>query len=473
MNDLDTIVNEDENYDVIRNEFIHLHWHTTYSFLDGANNIKEGIARCKELGMNAVAITDHGNLAGIFDFHEQCEEQNMKPIYGIEMYQTWDTSILSLNADERRNLAIEAYEKDTGNKIPEKINGKKITITQINQIINDYMYDTKQYHLILLAMNQTGFNNLIKLQSEASDVCNYNGRFCCDFDMLRKYNEGLICLSACIGGIIPSTILKGDYEKAEELTKTFKDIFGDRFYLEIQPLLMNQQVIVNTALFDIAKKYNIELVATNDVHYTLEEDADDHDTLLCVGTGKVKSDTERMRYDHEFWIRSKNEMIEAFDRNHYDKDIINKAIQNTVIIANRIEENIKLGSDKPLFPQVKVPKHFTPEQYLTLKTFRGLYKYYVKNKDIDIHKYERRINEELEIINSKGFAPYILKIIENAEYCLEEDIPMGPGRGSAAGSLCLFCNNVTKVIDPIKYDLLFFRFLTKDRKDPPDCFIAA
>lgn len=453
-----------------KSNFIHLHLHTRYSFLDGANDINDCINRCKELEMDTVAITDHGNLCGLYDFREACKENNIKPIYGCEMYQTWDTRILSLPIDKRKELAINKYEEITGQKIPERT-----TTRELNELIADYMYDTKQYHLVLLAMNQTGFNNLIKLQSEAADICTYNGRYCCDFELLEKYNEGLICMSACLGGIIPNTIEKGDLEQAEELIQTFKNIFGDRYYLEIQPHCIPNQYEVNLKLIEYSKKYNIELVATNDVHYTLEEDADDHDTLLCIGIGKNKNDPDRMRYAHEYWIRSEQEMYDAFYRNNYNSYIneIEQAINNTRLIADRIDNNIKMGSDKPVFPKVTVPKGLTAEQYLSLKTYKGLYEYYAKHKDIDIKKYEKRIVEELNVINPKGFAPYFLKILENNDYCKENDIPVGPGRGSAGGSLVLFCCGGTKVVDPIKYDLLFFRFLTKDRKALPDYKIIA
>lgn len=448
---------------------IHLHVHSTYSFLDGGNKIKDCVARAKELGMPSIALTDHNHIGGWYDFKNECEAQGIKPIFGCEMYQTYDSKTLSLSADDRRQIAMDNA-KANGVEIPDKINGKKITKKQIDAIIEPYLYDTKQYHLVLLAMNQTGLNNLIKLQSEASDTCTYNGRYCCDMDMLRKYNEGIICLSACLGGFIPNKIIKGKLDEAEQFVLEYKEIFGDRFYLEIQPLLEEQQLIANVNLIEFANKHNIKVVATNDVHYTREEDADDHDTLLCVGLGKKKEDEDRMRYSHEFWIRSYDEMISAFERHGdiYAENIIEEAINNTVLIADRIEDGLQLGSKTPLFPEVYVPKGLTPEQYLTLKSYKALYKYKSEHPEIDIIKYEKRMYEELDIINSKGYAPYMLKIFENVEYCEANDIPVGPGRGSAAGSLCLFVNGGTKVVDPIKYDLLFFRFLTKDRIDPPD-----
>lgn len=448
-------------------EFTHLHAHTRFSFLDGANDINDYVKRVKELGMTACAITDHNHIGGWYNFLEVCKKEGIKPILGCEMYQTWDTNILSQDADARRQYAIDKA-KEAGVEIPEKINGKKTTKKQLDEILAPYVYDTKQYHLVVLAMNQTGANNLIKLQSEAADKCTFNGRYCCDFKMLEKYNEGLIITSACLGGMIPNALYKNKIEQAYEQAVKYKEIFGDRFYLEIQPLNDENQHIANTHLIAMAKELDIKLVATNDVHYTLEEDDDDHDTLLCVGIGKPKYDQTRMRYAHEFWVRSGNEMLEAFLRSDIDEEIVKEAIANTKEIENRISDDIKLGSSKPLFPKVYIPEGITAEQYLTVKSYQGLYKYLKDHPEINIVKYENRLHEELDVINTKGFAPYILKIIENIEWCEANDIPVGPGRGSAAGALTLFVNGATKIIDPIKYDLLFFRFLTKDRIDPPD-----
>lgn len=452
----------------IQNNFTHLHVHDTNSFLDGGGTIKNNVARAKELGMKAMATTNHNHIGGWIDFQAECNEAGIKPIMGCEMYQTWDTNILSLDADKRREYAINNYTAETGLEVPEKIGKKKITKKQLDEILEPYLYDVKQYHLIVLAMNQTGMNNLIKLQSEAANKCTYNGRFCCDMNMLRQYNEGLIILSACLGGMIPNSFLKGKDDRAYEVAKEYKEIFGDRFYIEIQPLAVEAQFNANVKLVELAKELDIKLVATNDVHYTYKEDFDDHDTLLCVGIGKNKSDENRMRYEHEFWVRDRFEMEEAFERHtELSEEVIIEALNTSNEIADRIE-TVKLGSDKPLFPKVHIPKGLTAESYLTLKSYRALYKYKAEHPEIDIIKYEKRMYEEIDTINVKGFAPYMLKIIENIEYCEANDIPVGPGRGSAAGSLCLFANGGTKVVDPIKYDLLFFRFLTKDRIDPPD-----
>ena len=448
-------------------DFIHLHLHDTHSFLDGGGKIIDNVMKAKELGMTAMATTNHNHIGGWYEFIDACKTVGIKPILGCEMYQTADTKILSKTADERRQYAIDLATAD-GIEVPEKIEGKKATKKQLDLILAPYLYNTKQFHLVVLAMNQTGANNLMKLQSEAAHECTYNGRYLCDFDMLEKYNEGLIVLSACLGGLIPNALMKGNDAKAYEYARRYKEIFGDRFYLEIQPLAIEEQKNVNIKIVEMSKKLDIELVATNDVHYTNEEDWDDHDTLLCVGIGKAKEEEDRMHYPREFWVRSKIEMKEAFARHlDLDQDAIDRALSNTSLIANRVGP-VKLGSDTPLFPKVNIPKGLTAESYLTLKSFKGLYKYKKEHPEIDIMKYEIRMYEELEIINSKGFAPYILKIVENIEYCEENDIPVGPGRGSAAGSLCLFANGGTKVVDPIKYNLLFFRFLTKDRVDAPD-----
>lgn len=450
--------------------FTHTHVHTEFSLLDGANSISSYVKRVKELGMTSCAITDHNHIGGVIDFQAACIAEGIKPILGCEVYQTWDMEIITKSADERREYAIKLYQ-EAGNAIPLKIDKKKITKKQINELINDYKYDTKQYHLILLAMNQVGYNNLVKLQSEASNRGTYNGRFCCDFDLLEKYNEGLICTSACLGGMIPNAIMKDDTSKAIELIMRYQNIFGDRFYIEIQPLIDpdGNQEMVNVELVRLANELGIKLVASNDVHYTLKEDFDDHDSLLCVGTGKFKDDENRMHYAHEFWVRSYDEMLEAFSRHtNLEHEAVVQALENTNYISSLIEPDIRLGSPVPLFPKVQVPKGLTPEQFLTLKTYKGLYKYKQRHPEINVIQYEKRIIEELDVINPKGFAPYMLKILENIEYCIEQDIPVGPGRGSAAGSLVLFLNGGTKVVDPIKYDLLFFRFLTADRKDPPD-----
>lgn len=408
-------------------------------------------------------------------------------LHNCEMYFTPSTDILSSSPEERYQYAINKALL-AGVEIPEKINNKKVTKKQIKEILEPYEYNTKSFHILFLAMNQKGWNNLVKLQSEASEKCTYKSRFHCDLEMIEKYNKGLIMTTACIGSY-PAYLINHNKEKeAEEWIDKCHKIFGDRLYLEIQPLNNEEQIKVNLQYIKWSKEKNIPLVATNDVHYLTQEDHDDHDTLLCIGTGKFKDDTDRMRYTNDFWLRTREEMEYYFsvqlnnilsieddfisipeEQEHYMK-YINTAINNTNLIADRIDENIKLGSDVDLFPKVQIPSYLTEKEYLTLLAFEGLYKYLKKHPDKQAirKQYEKRLNFELNVINKKGFAPYMLTVYEYVNWCRENDIPVGPGRGSAAGSLCLFCIGVTKRIDPLEYKLLFSRFLTEDRTSPPD-----
>ena len=460
-------------------DFVHLHFHTSYSFLDGYNPISKAISRIKELKMTACAITDHNHLGGTFEFQEECKKQEIKAILGCEVYTTWDIHECSKSIEERQQDAIKKAQ-ESGALAPDFFD-KKHKKSDYKKIIEPFMYDNKQYHLILLAMNQTGWNNLVKLQSESAKQCTFNGRFLCDSNLLRKYNEGLICQTACIASASARLVLNNKLDEAEKQILEWKEIFGDRFYLEIQPLNIEQQRIVNKFYMEMCSKHNIEPVATNDVHWTNKEDYDDHDTLLCVGTGKKKIDVDRMRYSNDFWIKSEQEMIDSFKKqtNSLEEDdkcnikkyevFYLKAMHNTKHIADRIEDNILLGSGKPLFSNVKIPyKQMSSKEYLTLLAWEGLYKYLKNNPDYNKKEYEERLYEELDVINTKGFAPYFLAVREYINWSVQNNIPVGPGRGSAAGSLVSFCLGITHSIDPIQHKLWFSRFLTKDRTSPPD-----
>lgn len=352
---------------------------------------------------------------------------------------------------------------------------KKLKTKEFAEIIEPFMHDMRQFHILFIARNLVGWRNLVKLQSEAARLCTYNGRYLTDMDLIRRYHEGVICTTACIGSY-PSRMLQENREDlAEEYIVQMKEIFGDDFYLEIQPLDIKKQRLTNVFYMDMAQKHDIQTIATNDVHYTLKEDNDDHDTLLCIGIGKLKSDKNRMHYSHDFWIKSEEEMIQSFNKqggsmnadDEYE-EFWRQAVSNTSSIVDKCEENIPLGSDKPLFPNVGVPFNFSPEEYLTKLSWQGLYSYLSEHPECDHSIYEERLTEELAVINSKGFAPYMLTVREFINWSDENGVITGPGRGSAAGSLCLFCIGVTKNIDPIKYGLLFSRFLTADRKDMPD-----
>ena len=476
--------------------FNHLHVHTSYSFLDGYNPIARLVARAKELGMNALAITDHNHLGGCLEFQRECNKQGIKPLLGCEMYWTFDTDFASKPVDERNQDAIDKA-RAAGvlqEEAPVEINPKtgkpkkatKLKKSDIKDIIAPFEYDMSQYHIILIAINQTGWKNLVKLQSEAADKCTYNGRFLCDDAMLAKYSEGLVMTSACIGNVAADMIIEGRTAEAEAQILRWKEIFGDRFFLEIQPLNIEKQWRVNMAYMELASRHDITVVATNDVHWTLKEDADDHDTLLCIGTGKLKADEERMRYSPDFWLKDRNEMVESFEiqldsmvddgiASHCVEEYANfclQAIDNTSLIADAVEA-VTLGSPVPLFPEVHTPVGLSTETFLTSKCYQELYKYLAANPHLDRFTYERRLHEELSVINTKGFAPYMLTVEEYITWANANGCPTGPGRGSAAGSLTLFLLGITRRIDPIQYQLLFSRFLTVDRTAPPDWKQAA
>lgn len=457
------------------NNFVHLHVHDHYSFLDGYGSPESRAKKAKELGMNAVATTNHNHLGGCLEFQQACHKEGIKPILGVELYYTKDTTILSKDAKERYELALAAAE-EAGIKIPSKAKKK-----DIKELITPFEYDTRQHHLLFLAKNQIGWNNLVKLQSEAAKVCTYNGRFLCDDSMIEKYKEGLIMTTACLGSIINRYIKKEKFIEAYAQLDKWKDMFGDNLYIEIQPLNEPEQALCNYHLIQYAINNNVKLVATNDVHYTNQSDIDDHDTLLCIGIGKLKADENRMRYNPEFWMRNYSEMIEAFTNQYFSNsylssrmeleeylNIVEKALNNTNLIADTVEDGIKLGSDTTILPKLHIPSGFSSEEYLTLLSYKGLFKYMAKNPELNLQEYLDRLAFELNVINTKGYADYMLIYRDLVQWCQDNDIPVGPGRGSASGSLVLFVNGITKCIDPIKYGLLFSRFLTMDRTALPD-----
>lgn len=463
--------------------FTHLHVHTAYSFLDGYCHIPKLVSKAKELGMTSLAITDHNHMGGIYEFQKECQKQGIKPILGFEGYQTWNAEELAKDVDSRwADAATDAFREgvvteEEAQAVITKKKGFK-GIKEVKERIKPFMYDTRQYHLILLAMNQTGLNNLIKLQSEAAKVCTYNGRFLFDMGMLRKYSEGVICTTACVANIVAKTFNKGDKQLAETILKEYKDIFKDRFYLEVQPNNFNDQVNVNNFYMEMHDKYDIPLIATSDVHYVLKTDNKDHDVLVSIGTGTDIYNPNRMKYDHNYWLKSEEEMQAGF------KDILNKtetdretalkkyalyleAMNNTQVIANMVED-VTLGSSTPLMP--KLPNSNNTKKELRELAYKGLYELAKRYKYIadDIVNYEKRLAYELNIINYKNFADYMLIVREFINWADTNNIMTGMGRGSAAGSLVLWCIGITKNVDPIKYDLLFGRFLTIDRTGLPD-----
>lgn len=453
--------------------FIHWHVHSHFSLLDGESSPLRLATRAKELGMPALCLTDHNHLLGAIDFKDACEQVGIQPILGLESYYTDDTSMLSLDADDRFKIALGLAEEN-GIVIPKK---PKPTKKAINELIKEYTYPTKQFHILFLAKNEIGYKNLVRLQSEAAKVCTYNKRYICDNNLIAKYKEGLIMTTACIGSRTAQFVMNGQQSKAEALILKWHELMQDDFYLEIQPLLDINQYEVNCFYMRMADKHNIKLVATNDVHYATKEDIDDHDSLLCIGTGKFKDDEDRMRYQPEFWLRSEDEMHEAFSDQYdfYGADdketylvYCEKAIANTCDVLEKCVNNYNIGAEYNLFPKIEIETNETPERFLERVCWDRLYSYLAKHPELNVRTYEARLNEELNVINPKGFAPYMLVNQEMLDWCKTNQLPTGPGRGSAAGSLVLLLLGITKLVDPIKEKLLFSRFLTKDRTSLPD-----
>ena len=455
----------------MNNNFIHTHVHTDASLLDGLSNVKDLVAKAKSLGMTSIAITDHGSLGNTYSFWNECNANGIKPLLGNELYYTHDTNILSLPVEERDAIAIDKA-KEAGVEIPAKAKKKDIA-----NLLEPYKYDSKGYHIIFIAMNQTGWINLMKLSGEASDKCTFNGRPHCDLNMIKKYNEGLICTTACLGSYLDQCIVRGHLEEAYKHLEELHNIFNDRLFIEVQPFNEIEQIQANIELIKMAKQYNIKLVTGTDSHYVNKEDHYIHDILLCIGTGAKLKDEVRFRFKNEFWFMSYEEVLEQYQNQislikeiptDY-MDAINESIENTSVLADMVENNIKLKSETPIMPNFEVPEGFTPETYLSTQCWIELYKYLKKsNKQDQRVKYESRLKHELNVICTKGYAPYFLIVQDFIQWGNNNGCPFGPGRGSAAGSLVAFLLGIVKGTDPIEYDLLFFRFLTMDRKALPD-----
>lgn len=396
-------------------EFVHLHIHSEFSLLDGANRIKDLPVRAKELGMKAMAITDHGVMYGAIDFYKACKKEGIKPIIGCEVYVA-----------PRSRL----------NKEPN--------------------IDNRYNHLILLAKNQQGYQNLSKLVSIGfTEGYYYKPRI--DLEVLEKYHEGLICLSACLAGAVNQALLNGQNEKAEEIALWHKKVFREDYYIEIQNNGIKEQVLANQKLVQLARKLDIPLVATNDAHYLKREDAYNHEILLCIQTGKRMSDPDRMKFDtDELYVKSPEEMSEYFSA-------FPDAIENTVKIADKCNVEFEFGHT--ILPNYDVPPEF-PTHYDFLKKLcdDGLRKRYGENPSEEILK---RAEYEISIIKKMGYVDYYLIVWDFIHFAKSNGIPVGPGRGSGAGSILAYAIEITD-IDPMKYGLLFERFLNPERISMPD-----
>ena len=395
-------------------EFVHLHVHTEYSLLDGASRIPDLIAETKRLGMKAIAITDHGNMYGVVNFYKEAKKAGIKPVIGCEVY-------LAPGARQDR--------------------------TEVNGV--------RYYHLILLVENETGYKNLGKLISQANiDGMYYKPRV--DKELLRKYHEGLICLSACIAGEIPQALLADNMKRAEELTEEYIDIFGqDNFFIEIQDHGMKEERKALSGLVRLAEKYGLGLVATNDLHYVRRGDAGFHDVLLCIQTNRMVDDPDRMRFpSDDFYLKSPAEMALLFS--DYPE-----AIKNSVRIAERCNFDFVFG--KRFLPNFPLPEGLTDEMYLRQLCEENLTARYPEPTE----EVRSRLDYELGIIHQMGFDSYFLIVWDFINHSRSEGIAVGPGRGSAAGSIVAYILGITD-IDPLHYKLLFERFLNPERVTMPD-----
>ena len=396
-------------------DFVHLHVHSEYSLLDGMNRIKDLPVRAKELGMKAIALTDHGVMYGAVDFYKECKKNDIKPIIGCEVYVAPRTR----------------FDKEAG-------------------------IDNSYNHLILLAKNKVGYQNLSKLVS-LSFIEGYYYKPRIDLEILEKYSEGLICLSACLAGSLSQAIIHDDMEKAEEIALWHKKVFGEDYYIEIQHNGLRQQIMVNQKLIELARKLNIPLAATNDAHYTYKEDAYYHEVLLCIQTGKRMSDEDRMKFEtEEFYIKSPEEMSEYFS------EVID-AVENTVKIADKVDYDFEFGVTK--LPNYDVPKEFeTHYDYFYDLCQKGIRNRYGENPSKEVMD---RLEYEISVIKKMGYVDYFLIVWDYINYAKSVGIPVGPGRGSGAGSIAAYAIGITD-IDPLKYGLIFERFLNPERISMPD-----
>ena len=395
--------------------FTHLHVHTEYSLLDASSKIKELTARAKELGMDSLAITDHGVMYGVIDFYRAARENGIKPIIGCEIYVAPGSR----------------FDREAGSG------------------------EDRYYHMILLAENNIGYQNLMKIVSKGFvEGFYYKPRV--DDEVLRTYHEGIIALSACLAGEIPRYLSRGMYEEACKSAQKYRDIFGpDNFFLELQDHGIPAQRTVNQGLMRMSQELQIPLVATNDCHYIYKEDVESHDILLCIQTGKKVTDENRMRYEGgQFYVKSEEEMRALFP-------YAQEALDNTHKIAERCNVEIEFGVTK--LPQYDVPDGYTSWEYLQKLCGEGFHKRY-PNDDGTLRE---RLRYELDVIHSMGYVDYFLIVWDFIHFAKSNGIMVGPGRGSAAGSIVAYSLEITD-IDPIRYQLIFERFLNPERVSMPD-----
>lgn len=406
--------------------FVGLHIHSDYSLLDGASQLPQLVDRAVELGMSAIALTDHGVMYGAIELIKVCRGKGIKPIIGNEMYV-------------------------------------------INGDIQDKTTRPRKYHQVVLAKNTQGYKNLVKLTT-VSHLKGLQGkgifqRPCINKELLKQYSDGLIITSACLGGEVPQAILKGDVQHARKIAQWYKEVFGDDYYLEIQDHGSVEDRIVNVEIVKIARELEIKIVATNDSHFISCYDVEAHDALLCIQTSKLIEEDKRMRYSGTEYLKSAEEMAQLF-RDHLPCGVIQEAIANTLEVAEKVKRYDIMG--EPRIPDYPVPQGHSANSYLEEVTWNGLLNRMGCRSRSDIDPvYKERLEYELKMMQEMGFSTYFLVVWDYIKYARDQKIPVGPGRGSAAGSLVAYSLKITN-IDPVHHGLLFERFLNPERKSMPD-----
>ncbi|MEG4323401.1 MULTISPECIES: DNA polymerase III subunit alpha [unclassified Microcoleus] len=406
--------------------FVGLHIHSDYSLLDGASQLQQLAERAVELGMPAIALTDHGVMYGAIELIKVCRNKNIKPIIGNEMYV--------VNGD-----------------IEVKVRGRR------------------KYHQVVLAKNTQGYKNLVKLTTishlKGMPEKGIFARPCINKDLLKQYSEGLIVTSACLGGEVPQKILQNKLDEAREVAKEYQEIFGDDYYLEIQDHGSQEDRIVNVEIVKIARELNIKIIATNDSHYISCNDVEAHDALLCINTNKQIEEDKRMRYSGTEYLKSADEMAQLF-RDHLDDETIKQAIETTLEVANKVKSYDIMGEYR--IPNYPIPPEHTADTYVEEESWKGLLERLKSKTRNEIPPvYKERLEYELKMIQQMGFSTYFLVVWDYMKYARDNNIPVGPGRGSAAGSLVAYVLKITN-IDPVHHGLLFERFLNPERKSMPD-----
>ena len=406
----------------MEDHFVHLHVHSEYSLLDGACRIKQLVQRAKELGQSAIAVTDHGVMYGAIDFYKEAKANGIKPIIGCEVYVAPRTRF-------------------------DKVMG----------------FDNAPYHLVLLCENQTGYQNLIKMVSRSfTEGFYFKPRI--DRELLRQHSEGLIALSACLAGEVPRALNQNDYAQAKEAAQFYLDVFGkDRYFIELQNHGIAEQQKIIPDLVRLSRELGVGLVATNDCHYLKKEDSSTQKILICIQTNHTLQEDNGMEFEtEEFYVKSRQEMHDAMRECIGDEAVINEALDNTEKIAERCQVEFTFGHH--ILPRFEVPDNKDNAAFFREKCYEGFYRNYGENPP---QEYRDRLEYELSVIEKMGYVDYYLIVWDFIDYAKRNGIPVGPGRGSGAGSIAAYCIGITG-IDPMKYHLLFERFLNPERVSMPD-----